>query len=97
METDQGSPALPAAASEANPTTGKVVRYDCGWLGCDEIPMVVKRQFQSLEVGDIVEFLVYEASSKEDTPPFCRMLGQRILSAEPQEDGALLIRVQRAR
>ena len=50
-----------------------------------------------LEVGDIVEFIVYEASSKEDTPPFCRMLGQRILSVEPQEDGGLLIRVQRAR
>lgn len=93
MAMDQGDTALP----DAQPATGKVVRYDCGWLGCDEMPLVVRRQFQALEVGDIVEFLVYEASSKEDTPPFCRMLGQRILSAEPQEDGALLIRVQRAR
>jgi len=97
METDQGGAVPPAAATDTYPTTGKVVRYDCGWLGCDEIPLVVRRQFQALEVGDIVEFLVYEASSKEDPPPFCRMLGQRILSAEPQEDGALLIRVQRAK
>src|SRR5262245_44508671 len=97
MAMDHAGDVLPAAAPGAQPTAGKVVRYDCGWLGCDEIPMVVRRQFQALDVGDIAEFLVYEASSKEDTPAFCRMLGQRILSAEPQEDGALLIRVERAR
>jgi TusA-related sulfurtransferase len=97
MATDHGGPALPAAAGDAHPATGKVVRYDCGWLGCDEIPLVVRRQFQALDVGDIVEFLVYEASSKEDTPSFCRLLGQRILSTEPQADGGLLIRVERAR
>ena len=97
MASDQGGRALPAAAGDAHHATGKVVRYDCGWLGCDEIPLVVRRQFQALDVGDIVEFLVYEASSKEDTPPFCRMLGQRILSVDPQEDGGLLIRVMRAR
>lgn len=97
METDQGSSALGAAETDAQPATGKVVRYDCGWLGCDEMPMVVRRQFQTVEVGDVVEFLVYEPSSKEDTPPFCRMLGHRVLSIDPQEDGALLIRVERAR
>jgi TusA-related sulfurtransferase len=59
--------------------------------------MIVRRYLQGVEVGDVVEFLVRESSSKEDTPPFCRMLGHRILSTDLQEDGALVIRVERAR
>jgi TusA-related sulfurtransferase len=95
MGVDQGSSALPETEAQAG--AGKVVRYDCGWLGCDEIPMVVRRQLQSVEVGDVVEFLVREPSSKEDTPPFCRMLGHRILSTDQQEDGSVVISVERAR
>jgi TusA-related sulfurtransferase len=94
MGTDKGASALGAAEQ---PAAGKTVRYDCGWLGCDAMPMVVRRQMQSVEVGDVVEFLVYEPSSKEDTPPFCRMLGHRVISTDEQEDGAHVIRVERAR
>jgi TusA-related sulfurtransferase len=97
MATDQGGTALGAAETTATDTGGKIVRYDCGWVGCDEIPMIVRRQLQEVEVGDVVEFLVRESSSKEDTPPFCRMLGHRILATDLQEDGALVIRVERAR
>lgn len=97
MATDQGSSALGAADTETQPVGGKTVRYDCGWLGCDAMPMIVRRQLQAVEVGDVVEFLVYEPSSKEDTPPFCRMLGHRVISIDEQEDGALVIRVERAR
>ena len=97
MATEQGGSALGAAEIVAETAAGKIVRYDCGWLGCDAMPMVVRRHLQAVEVGDVVEFLVYEASSKEDTPPFCRMLGHRVLGTEEQEDGALVIRVERAR
>jgi TusA-related sulfurtransferase len=97
MAMDQGGSALGAAEIAAQQAGGKTVRYDCGWLGCDAMPMVVRRQLQSVEVGDVVEFLVYEASSKEDTPPFCRMLGHRVISIDEQEDGAHVIRVERAR
>ena len=97
MATDQSGSALGAAETAAQPDVGKTVRYDCGWLGCDAMPMVIRRHLQSVEVGDIVEFIVNEASSKEDTPPFCRMLGHRILTTDVQEDGALVIRVERAR
>ena len=93
----QKGSALGAAEIVAETAAGKIVRYDCGWLGCDAMPMVVRRQLQAVEVGDVVEFLVYEPSSKEDTPPFCRMLGHRIISTDEQEDGALVIRVERAR
>ena len=97
MSTDIGGTALDAAETAATDTGGKIVRYDCGWVGCDEIPMIVRRQLQEVEVGDVVEFLVREPSSKEDTPPFCRMLGHRILATDLQEDGVLVIRVERAR
>jgi TusA-related sulfurtransferase len=97
MATDQGGTVLGAAETAAEPAAGKIIRYDCGWVGCDEIPMIVRRHLQDVEVGDVVEFLVRESSSKEDTPPFCRMLGHRILSTDLQEDGALVIRVERAR
>ena len=96
MGVDQESSAL--QETEASTEAGKVLRYDCGWIGCDEMPVIVRRQFQQVEVGDVVEFIVREASSKEDTPPFCRMLGHRILAVEPQEEeGAVLIRVERSR
>lgn len=96
MGVDQESSAL--RETEASTEAGKVLRYDCGWIGCDEMPVIVRRQFQQVEVGDVVEFIVREASSKEDTPPFCRMLGHRILAVEPQEEeGAVLIRVERSR
>jgi TusA-related sulfurtransferase len=76
---------------------GKVVRFDAGWMGCDEMPMHVRRQLQAIDVGDVVEFVVYDPSSKEDVPPFARMLGHRVLSLEEQEDGGVVIAVERAR
>jgi TusA-related sulfurtransferase len=97
MGVDQGGSALGVPETETTPGGNRTVRYDCGWVGCDAMPMIVRRQLQEVEVGDVVEFLVYEPSSKEDTPPFCRMLGHRVISTDPQEDGALVIRVERAR
>lgn len=97
MATDQDGSALGSAETEEPPAAGKTVRYDCGWLGCDRMPMEVRRQLQGIEVGDVIEFVVYDPSSKEDTPPFARMLGHRVRSIEPQEDGALVIAVERAR
>ena len=98
MAMDQGGgSALGAAEAAAQSAEGEIVRYDCGWVGCDEMPMIVRRHLQDVEVGTVVEFLVYEPSTKEDTPPFCRMLGHRILAVDQQEDGGLVIRVERAR
>jgi len=97
MASEQVGSALGAGETDAQESGGKSVRYDCGWLGCDAMPMVVRRQLQAVEVGDVVEFLVYEPSSKEDTPPFCRMLGHRVISIDEQADGAHVIRVERAR
>jgi len=97
MAPDEVGSAVGAAETVPQEAGGTTVRYDCGWLGCDAMPMVVRRQLQAVEVGDVVEFLVYEPSSKEDTPSFCRMLGHRVISIDEQADGAHVIRVERAR
>jgi TusA-related sulfurtransferase len=90
----RGGPAAPGA--DAQPL-GKVVHFDAGWLGCDRLPMIQRRQLQQVEVGDIVEFRVYDPSSKEDVPSFARMLGHRIAWIKAEDDGALLIAVERMR
>jgi TusA-related sulfurtransferase len=85
----------PGRADQA--PTGRVIRFDAGWMGRDVMPMQIRRQLQAVEVGDVVEFVVYDPSSKEDTPSFARMLGHRVRSMEQQDDGALVIAVERAR
>lgn len=92
---DDGVAAMPAG-EQAQPN-GRVFRCDAGWKGCDEMPMEVRRQLQDVDVGDVVEFIVYDPSSKEDVPPFARMLGHRVVSTVEQGDGALVISVERAR
>lgn len=76
---------------------GRVIRYDAGWLACDRMPMVQRRQLQAVEIGDVVEFVVHDPSAKEDVPSFARMLGHRVRWIKEQPDGALLIAVQRMR
>lgn len=92
-DTDPGS----GSAATSEEFEGRVVRYDAGWLACDRMPMVQRRQLQAVDVGDIVEFVVYDPSSKEDVPSFARMLGHRVRWIKEQDDGALLIAVQRMR
>src|SRR5262245_58374835 len=88
---------VPRIIGEDGEPIGRVVTFDAGWLGCDRLPMIQRRQLQSVDVGDVVEFIVYDPSSKEDVPPFARMLGHRIRWIKPQDDGALRIAVERMR
>ena len=97
-------PLTTAATNDASGATaqddelkGRIVHFDAGWMGCDRMPMVQRLQLQAVEVGDIVEFRVYDPSSKEDVPSFARMLGHRIRWIKNDEDGALLIAVERMR
>ena len=59
--------------------------------------MEFRRNMQSLEVGDSIEFLVRDPSAKEDLPPLARMMGHRILAEDELDDGALSVVVERAR
>jgi len=59
--------------------------------------MEFRRNMQSLEVGDSIEFLVRDPSAKEDLPPLARMMGHRIIAEDEHDDGALSVVVERAR
>lgn len=96
MATGQPAPE-PELVMTSDEQIGRVVRFDAGWLGCDRMPMVQRRQLQTVEIGDIIEFVVYDPSSKEDVPSFARMLGHRVRWIKAQDDGAALIAVERMR
>jgi TusA-related sulfurtransferase len=70
---------------------------DLGSMTCQVLPMEFRRNMQSLEVGDSIEFLVRDPSAKEDLPPLARMMGHRILAEDELDDGALSVVVERAR
>ena len=73
-------------------------RYDAGPMGCGEgLHMEFRRHMQSLEVGDVMEFVVHDPSAKEDLPPLARMMGQRIRLLDERDDGTLSMIVERAR
>jgi TusA-related sulfurtransferase len=72
--------------------------YDAGDTGCGEgLHMEFRRRLQTLQVGELMEVLLRDPSAKEDLPPLVRMMGQRIRTAEEQEDGRLKLIVERAR
>ena len=88
----------PSSGGEAaGPEGGRVITFDAGWMGCDVLPMTFRRQMQSVALGDIVEFTMFDPSAKSDLPSLARMMGHKILRSETREDGALVVSVERAR
>ncbi len=77
--------------------SGRVTRFDAGWMGCDLLPMEFRRRMQAAGLGDIVEFVVFDPSAKEDLPCLARMMGHRIRWTEEGELGAMIVSVERAR
>jgi TusA-related sulfurtransferase len=59
--------------------------------------MEFRRRMQAVDLGDIVEFVVFDPSAKEDLPSLARMMGHRILWTEAGEGGATIVSVERAR
>jgi TusA-related sulfurtransferase len=70
---------------------------DLGAMTCQHLPMEFRRHIQSVQVGDVIEFLVRDPSAKEDLPPLARMMGHRILAEDSRDDGSLSVVVERAR
>ena len=96
MATEHGErPANEGRAASAD--SGRVIKFDGGWMSCDVLPMAFRRQMQSVAVGDVVICTVFDPSAKEDLPSLARMLGHKILQSEETEDGALVVSVERGR
>ena len=73
-------------------------RYDAGAQGCgDGMPRQFREAMQRVEVGDVVEVTLRDPSAKADLPALARLMGHRVLSEEPFDDGRLVITVERGR
>lgn len=86
-----------ADIGDGEQASGRVTRFEAGWMGCDLLPMEFRRRMQGVELGDIVEFVVFDPSAKEDLPSLARMMGHRIRWTEAGESGAMIVSVERAR
>lgn len=73
-------------------------RLDAGWQGCgDGLPGELRAVMSRLELGDTAEVTVRDPSAKADLPSLARLMGHRVVSEEPFDDGRLVITVERAK
>lgn len=73
-------------------------RLDAGWQGCgDGLPRELRAVMSRLELGDTAEVTVRDPSAKADLPSLARLMGHRVVSEEPFDDGRLVITVERAK
>ncbi|MPZ72403.1 MAG: hypothetical protein GEU74_04115 [Nitriliruptorales bacterium] len=74
----------------------KVAHFDAGDRGCgDGLAGEFRRHIDAVAVGEQLRVTVRDPAAKADIPPVARMLGHRVLSEEPLNDGRLVITVER--
>jgi TusA-related sulfurtransferase len=72
--------------------------FDAGTLSCaDGLAQEFRRRILAIPQGDVLEVRTSDPAAKEDLPPLARLMGHKVLSVEPSEDGRLLIMVERGR
>jgi TusA-related sulfurtransferase len=72
--------------------------FDAGTMGCaDGLAGEFSRRIRSIGVGDVLTVVARDPAAKEDLPPLARMLGQRVLSVDHNDDGSLSITVERVK
>ena len=72
--------------------------FDAGTMGCaDGLSGEFGRRIKSIAVGDVLTVVARDPAAKEDLPPLARMMGQQVLSVDPNEDGSLSITVERVK
>ena len=54
---------------------------DAGPSGCGELLVLIHRQLQALESGQILAVQAYDPGAREDVPAWCRMTGHHLLAA----------------
>jgi TusA-related sulfurtransferase len=69
---------------------------DAGWEGCgSSLPREFRAAIGRVGPGETVTVTVRDPSAKADLPSLARLLGHRVLSEEPFDDGRLVIIVER--
>jgi HD-GYP domain-containing protein (c-di-GMP phosphodiesterase class II)/TusA-related sulfurtransferase len=71
-------------------------RCDAGDMGCaDGLAQEFRRRIASVPVGASLKVVVNDPAAKEDLPSLTRLLGQRVIATEAQDDGRLTITMER--
>jgi TusA-related sulfurtransferase len=77
---------------------GSVHRFEAGDLGCGTgLPREFRTRLGQIPIGHQLEVVTRDASAREDLPSLARMLGHRVVAIDSGPDGAITIRVERAR
>ena len=75
-----------------------VHRYDAGTLGCaDGLAGAFRTRIGQIPVGDALVVVARDPAAREDLPSLARLLGNRIVSIETNDDGHLELIVERGR
>lgn len=75
-----------------------VHRFDAGTLGCgDGLAGAFRARIGQIPVGDSLVVVARDPAAREDLPSLARLLGNRVVSVETQDDGRLEMTVERRR
>ena len=78
--------------------SGRLHTFDAGTMGCaDGLTGEFARRIRTVALGDVLQVVARDPAAKQDLPPLARMLGQRVLSVDDNEDGSLSIVVERVK
>ena len=74
----------------------EITHFDAGDRGCgDGLAQELRQRIDAVAIGQPLRVTVRDPSAKADVPSVARMLGHRVLSAEPFSDGRLVITLER--
>ncbi|QQD25476.1 sulfurtransferase TusA [Venatoribacter cucullus] len=71
------------------------VTLDARGLFCPEPVMMLHNQIRDMQIGEVVEVLATDPSTKRDFLKFCNFLDQELLSSDEQ-DGVLRFLIRKA-
>ena len=62
---------------DSNPAAD--AEWDAGNMGCGELVMQLRMQFQPLKAGQILKLTATDAGMPEDLPAWCRLTGHTLV------------------
>ncbi len=84
------------ATDARRPAVSDAAQFDAGRRGCaDGLAGELRDRLRDLPAGEHLQITVRDPAAKADLPSVARLLGHRVLSEEPLDDGRLVITVEK--
>lgn len=58
-------------------------RWEAGDMGCGQLVVELRRRLDHLNPGDMIEVIAHDPGARTDLPAWCRMTGNKLISADP--------------